>query len=105
VAGAGVVALPPRGRSVEGEVSVIDGDSLRIGDLELRLKGIDAPEMRQTCHRGGRPYRCGETARQALRAKVAGRALACRIDGRDRYGRALARWRIDGQDLGGWLVR
>ena len=99
------LALRPSGRGVEGEADVIDGDSLRVGAMEMRLKGIDAPEMRQTCYRGGKPYRCGEAARQALQAKVAGRTLACRIDGRDRYGRALARCRVDGQDLGAWLVR
>lgn len=99
------VFLPPPGRGVDGHARVVDGDSLRIGDLEIRLKGVDAPEMRQNCSRGGRPYRCGETARRAVETKVGGRPIACRIEGRDRYGRSLARCRVDGQDLGAWLVR
>ena len=32
-----------------GPVRVIDGDSLRRGDAEIRLSGIDAPEYRQSC--------------------------------------------------------
>ena len=33
----------------DGPVKVIDGDSLRRGDIEIRLSGIDAPEFLQTC--------------------------------------------------------
>jgi len=33
-------------------VHVIDGDSLRTGSEEIRLVGIDAPELRQTCRDG-----------------------------------------------------
>ena len=84
---------------------MIDGDSLRVDGIEIRLKGVDAPEMRQTCFRAGRPYGCGEQARRALEAKITGRPLACRIEGRDRYRRSLARCRLDGEDLGAWLVR
>jgi endonuclease YncB( thermonuclease family) len=32
-----------------GEYAVIDGDSLRKGQTEIRLVGIDAPEYRQSC--------------------------------------------------------
>lgn len=105
LAGAAAILLPPRGRGVDGHARVVDGDSLRIGEVEIRLKGVDAPEMRQTCSRGGHPYRCGEAAKRAMEAKVGSRPIACRVEGRDRYGRSLARCRLDGQDLGAWLVR
>jgi len=101
----GAFVLPPRGRAVEGDAAVVDGDSLRMGGVDIRLKGIDAPELRQSCSRGGRHYRCGETAKAALSAKIAGRDLSCRIEGRDRYGRSLARCSVAGEDLGAWLVR
>ncbi|HLA03356.1 MAG TPA: thermonuclease family protein, partial [Aestuariivirga sp.] len=32
-----------------GSVHVVDGDSLRKGDTDIRLHGIDAPEYRQSC--------------------------------------------------------
>ena len=94
----------PSDRGVQGTAFVTDGDSLRVQGVVIRLKGVDAPELHQTCSREGRPYRCGEAARQALLERIAGRPVACRIEGRDRYRRSLARCRIDGQDLGAWLV-
>ncbi|WP_152568738.1 hypothetical protein [Microvirga sp. BSC39] len=39
--GAGLV-LKPNGRSVEGRAQVTDGDTIRIGEARIRLKGIDA---------------------------------------------------------------
>ena len=105
VIGGIALAYRPSGRGVEGGAHVTDGDSLRVRDVEIRLKGIDAPEMRQTCVRAGQPYRCGEVAKRALEAKIAGGPVACRIEGRDRYGRSLARCRVADQDLGAWLVR
>jgi endonuclease YncB( thermonuclease family) len=99
------LAYRPAGRGVEGGARVTDGDSLRVEGIEIRLKGVDAPEMRQTCARGGQLYRCGDAARRSLEAKIAGHRLACRIEGRDRYGRSLARCRVAGEDLGAWLVR
>ncbi|MFN7308848.1 MAG: thermonuclease family protein, partial [Acetobacteraceae bacterium] len=34
---------------LQGEARAIDGDTLQVGDTRLRLHGIDAPELRQTC--------------------------------------------------------
>ncbi len=101
--GAGFV-LKPSGRSLEGRAQVTDGDTIRIGESRIRLKGIDAPELRQTCRHDGRPYRCGEVAKSALAERLEDRALTCRITGRDRYRRALATCAVDGEDIGAWLV-
>jgi endonuclease YncB( thermonuclease family) len=99
-----LLQVRPPGRTVEGTVHVVDGDTLRMGDLPIRLEGLDAPELDQICRRGGRPYRCGEHAREALVRLVAGRPVRCRADGRDRYGRSLARCRVGERDLGAVLV-
>ncbi len=72
-------------------VSVIDGDSLRTGNRDIRLHGIDAPEYRQTCldaHK--RPYPCGKRAAEHLRRLVRGGPVNCRIVDEDRYGREIA---------------
>lgn len=90
--------------TVSGSVAVVDGDSLRLAGLEIRLAGLDAPELRQVCFRDGAPYPCGEVARSALLRMVAGSPVTCRIDGRDRYGRSLGRCSIDGDDIGSSLV-
>src|SRR6478735_5645909 len=58
--------LRPSGRQVAGDVYVVDGDTLRMGETALRLKGMDAPEMRQSCTRDNASYACGRAARDAL---------------------------------------
>ncbi len=107
--GAGLV-LKPSGRTLEGRAQVTDGDTIRIGEARIRLKGIDAPEMEQRCSRSGRSYACGETARRALIDLVSDETVRCRAAGRDRYRRILARCTVNGNDIGtamvenGWAV-
>ncbi len=80
---------------------VTDGDSLWIRPLaggepvEVRLQGIDAPEICQ-------PH--GREARAALAALALHRQVTVRPRARDRYERVLARVRLQRQDLGGWMV-
>ena len=43
-----------RHQDVVGRAQVTDGDTIRIGSVEVRLQGIDAPEAGQSCEdRGG----------------------------------------------------
>jgi endonuclease YncB( thermonuclease family) len=81
--------------------SVVDGDTLWVRrskagpGTEIRLQGIDAPEICQ---------RWGHESREALRALVLSRTVTVSEIGRDTYGRVLARLHVRGQDVGGWLV-
>lgn len=110
LAAGSVIALKPGSRTLEGRASITDGDTIRIGGTRIRLKGIDAPEMKQTCSRSGRTYRCGDAARRALVDIVSGESVQCRSSGRDRYRRVLARCSVKGSDIGvrmveeGWAV-
>jgi endonuclease YncB( thermonuclease family) len=96
--------LQPSGRTVEGFARVIDGDSLEIGTVEVRLRGVDAPELHQTCTHDGKPYRCGEVSRAALAGLIAGQPIQCKGNRLDRYQRLLVRCFFHDQDIGGWLV-
>jgi endonuclease YncB( thermonuclease family) len=89
---------------ITGRAQVIDGDSLVVAGVEIRLYGIDAPEYRQPCFRRGRPWRCGIDATRTLRAMIAGRPVACRSREEDRYGRTVATCSVDGRDLGAAMV-
>ena len=89
---------------IVGNAQVIDGDSLVVAGVEIRLYGIDAPEYRQPCFRRGRPWRCGIDATRALRAMIAGRPVACRSREEDRYGRTVATCSVEGRDLGAAMV-
>jgi endonuclease YncB( thermonuclease family) len=87
--------------------SVIDGDTLEIHDMRIRLWGIDAPESSQLC-RGddGLQYRCGAKAANDLDVFIAGRPVSCLPISLDRYGRTtVATCSVGGADLGDWLVR
>ncbi|MEP0506801.1 MAG: thermonuclease family protein [Paracoccaceae bacterium] len=90
---------------VVGRVTVIDGDTLRVGSTKIRLHGIDAPELDQTCRTPERTeFACGIWVRDHLKAKFANRKARCVAIDTDRYGRVVAKCRVRGVDMGGWLV-
>jgi endonuclease YncB( thermonuclease family) len=105
---AGLVAVATRlledEEVVSGFATVIDGDSLRLDHFEIRISGIDAPELRQTCSADGRTYPCGDVAKKALVDMLAGRVVTCRLSGADRFGRHLASCEAGGADIGAALV-
>jgi micrococcal nuclease len=79
---------------------VSDGDTVWIrpagaAALQLRLQGIDAPEICQEF---------GAQARDALAARVLRRQVRVVIRARDVYQRAVGRVSLDGRDMGAWLV-
>ncbi len=98
---------PPQIRTAAGErIEVIDGDSLRIAGRIIRLQGFDAPEYRQDCARAdGSAWPCGRAARDRLAALAGSGDLACVDEGRDRYGRTIARCRNGAGDIGAAMVR
>ncbi|MFO1033561.1 MAG: thermonuclease family protein [Hyphomicrobiales bacterium] len=69
---------------------VKDGDSLVLDGTEVRLWGIDAPELHQTCSGPSGTYACGKEARAALGKLIRGQTITCRIMDRDRYGRSVS---------------
>jgi len=83
---------------------VVDGDTIWLQGVNLRLESFDTPE----------PYNdvCGGQAEVALAKKASARLLALlngnafTVDahGNDRYGRTLATIRIAGTDVGDILI-
>lgn len=105
---AAIVAMLPeqeKGETLVGRLRVIDGDSVRLGDTEIRLAGMDAPELRQTCERDGKNWDCGQAARSFLAAHIGRKDAACKSQGLDRYGRTLAVCSLAGQDINAMMVR
>ena len=60
-----------------GTPRVIDGDTIELDGRTVRLHGVDAPELGQTCRIKGRPFDCGEVARTALLDLTAGTTVIC----------------------------
>ena len=89
-----------------GSVHVVDGDSLRKGDTDIRLYGIDAPEYRQACRdKHDAEYLCGKQSANVLRGLVQGREVSCSSIDTDRYGRAVAVCKMGDLDINGEMVR
>lgn len=98
--------VPP----LTGAVRVADGDSLVVDGERVRLDGIDAPELHQSCGAPGKEWPCGARAKAALEALVTEGAVNCRPVDEDRYGRAVAICGVGTSDLGarqvaeGWAL-
>lgn len=91
--------------AVAGTARVTDGDSLRIGAVRIRLHGVDAPELDQSCtDAAGRDWACGQWARDRLARLAEGRRVTCEVVEVDAYERLVARCSVGGRDLGAALV-
>jgi endonuclease YncB( thermonuclease family) len=60
-------AAPALGQTASPGIVVIDGDTLEVDGNVLRLYGIDAPELGQTCLDKSKRWRCGLQAALELR--------------------------------------
>lgn len=101
-----VALLAPPGEALSGRAQAVDGDTLKIGETRVRLTGFDAVELEQNCTgKDGKEWGCGFAARAFVADAVKGATIDCRREGRDRYGRVLARCAVAGRDLGDLIVR
>jgi endonuclease YncB( thermonuclease family) len=102
VAAALLEPLPP---ALSGKAQVSDGDTLRLGNDRIRLVGLDAPELDQTCiDAAGATWPCGRQSSRRLRELIGDNSVSCETDGRDKYGRYLGRCTVNDEDLGAILV-
>ena len=86
-------------------VTVIDGDTIRLGDVKIRFSGIDAPEINQTCVASEGKVACGKISRDLLIEKVTNNKISCTDEGKDFYGRVLGECFVNGESLSTYLVR
>ena len=86
-------------------VTVVDGDTIKIGDVKIRFTGIDAPEINQTCVASEGKVACGKISRDILITKVTNNKISCTDEGKDFYGRVLGECFVNGESLSRYLVR
>ena len=91
---------------ISAPARVVDGDSLEMGGLKVRLVGIDAPELNQQCQGNEGNYACGRRARSHLQSLIIGQSsVECRSEGEDKYQRMLAECFTDGLSVNAQMVR
>jgi micrococcal nuclease len=82
---------------IRGHCWVIDGDTIVINKVHIRLAGIDAPELDQ-------PF--GQIAKRSLMNLCRGQVVTAMTDGSTTYERAVATCTLDdGRDLAAEMVR
>ncbi|MEL7459675.1 MAG: thermonuclease family protein [Pseudomonadota bacterium] len=87
----------PSFKELKGPAYVIDGDTIRVCKTQIRLFGIDAPEMNH-------PY--GKAAKWAMVGLCKGQSIRAEILERDVHGRTVAKCFLpDGRDLSAELVK
>ena len=92
-----VVFAGDRYAPIVGVARTIDGDTIEIGNVRVRLQGLDSPELE---HHGG------AAAKRAVQAIIGNDLVSCRLDGTKSHDRAVAICRLpDGRDIAGELVR
>lgn len=94
------------GTAGAADIRVIDGDGFRMDGKEIRIWGIDAPELTQTCRNGfWWSYPCGKRSKAFLRQILRENAPVCQTITIDRYGRHISRCKVKGRDLGALMVK
>ena len=101
--GAGfALAEPASGtpRTITGSATVIDGDTITLGEHKVRLNGFDTPE---------RGSICGSTdvyaaASSALKNFIAEQTVTCELNGEKSYDRVIGTCSARGTDLGMFMA-
>ncbi len=97
-------AAQAHAETLSGPVQAIDGNTLEIGGKVVRLEGIDAPEIDQTCQFNDQEIRCGEIARDALLDLITATDVICEIQANDTGTPPQAACTSDGYDISGNMV-
>ena len=92
---------------IADKVMAIDGDTLRSADAEVRIYGVDAPELAQTCtDANGKDWDCGKAAQAKLKSLIGRKAVDCDPRAKDKFNRTVAVCRTSSvPDLGEAMVR
>ncbi|GJE37107.1 thermonuclease family protein [Methylobacterium persicinum] len=93
------------GDLLQGSATVIDGSTLAIAGVPVKLFGIVTPASDATCWDANEaPYTCGRQVTAELTAHIGTERLICERSGQtdDRSGTAVCR--MGDEDLGNWMI-
>jgi endonuclease YncB( thermonuclease family) len=90
----------------QGNVYVVDGDTFHMNGQKIRIWGIDAVELHQTCLKSGQSYECGKSARLYLQSVIGKNVPFCTLKSKSsKETRTVASCQINGEDLGREMVK
>ncbi len=76
---------------LSGRAFVIDGDTIEVAEQRVRIEGIDAFELAQTCVKpDGRRWDCGAKGKVFVERLTRGKTVRCTGNQFDTYGRLIA---------------
>lgn len=102
----GVTERLDQAEPIIGVARIVDGDTVDVDGIRIRLTDIDACESGQPARVGGRVIDCGAWATNIVTQLAGGRELRCVPAGTDRYDRILAECHLpDGRSLNLEAVR
>jgi endonuclease YncB( thermonuclease family) len=104
------IGLPPTpsfsAEKGQGKVYVVDGDTFHMNGQKIRIWGIDAVELHQTCLKSGHVYECGKSARLYLQSVIGKIVPVCTSKPKSsKETRTVASCQINGEDLGREMVK
>ena len=95
--------LRPCPRDPDCRARAIDGDTIVVGGIHVRLKGLDAPEIE---HPGQpEPEPGGPEAAAFVHQLVDGRTAVCELTQERTHGRRVGFCSVGGQDVGEAVIR
>ncbi len=99
-------AGPPSLPTTSGSGAAVEGDVVSVNGGAVKLWGIDAPDVGQTCtDRRGRSYDCFEASKKALSRYIGQNQIECHIRGKDSHGQQIGTCGVKGMDLAALMTR
>ena len=88
-------AFPAFAETLVGQATIVDGDTVTVGETTVHLYGVDAPEMDQFCtDKKGTRFNCGHAAMRRLFLYIGADPLGCTIKAHNKDGSIAATCRV-----------
>ena len=92
-------------KTIFGKARIIDGDTIHIKSNKIRLHGIDAPEIKQTCKIDNQNWYCGKQSTKELKNLINNQKVECNVNDIDRYNRYVAICYVNKININQWMVK
>ena len=92
-------------KSILGKARIIDGDTVHINKNKIRLHGIDAPELKQTCNIKDNEWNCGHQSMLALKKLILNNKVSCKIIDIDKYKRLIGICFVKNININKYMVK